>query len=69
MFIESPHSYLMGYDPEDVKKGGNGYIPISLQYNDYTATSARETSIAGGDPFEAFTNRSYKNKTAHTINK
>lgn len=69
VFIESPHSYLMGYDPEDVKKGGNGYIPISLQYNDYTATSARETSIAGGDPFEEFTNRSYKNKTAHTINK
>lgn len=69
VFIESPHSYLMGYDPEDVKKGGNGYIPISLQYNDYTATGARETSIAGGDPFEEFTNRSYKNKTAHTINK
>ncbi len=69
VFIESPHSYLMGYDPEDLKKGGNGYIPISLQYNDYTATGARETSIAGGDPFEEFTNRSYKNKTAHTINK
>lgn len=69
VFIESPHSYLMGYDPEDVKKGGNGYIPISLQYNDYTATGARETSIAGGDPFEEFINRSYKNKTAHTINK
>lgn len=69
VFIESPHSYLMGYDPEDLKKGGNGYIPISLQYNDYTATNARETSIAGGDPFEEFTNRSYKNKTAHTINK
>lgn len=69
VFIESPHSYLMGYDPEDLKKGGNGYIPISLQYNDYTATNARETSIAGGDPFEEFTNRSYKNKMAHTINK
>lgn len=69
VFIESPHSYLMGYDPEDLKKGGNGYIPISLQHNDYTATGARETSIAGGDPFEEFTNRSYKNKTAHTINK
>lgn len=69
VFIESPHSYLMGYDPEDLKKGGNGYIPISLQYNDYTATGARETSIAGGDPFEEFTNRSYKHKTAHTINK
>lgn len=69
VFMESPHSYLMGYDPADLQKGGNGYIPISLQYDDYTAEQARETSIAGGDPFEPFTNRSYKGKTAHTINK
>lgn len=68
VFMESPHSYLMGYDPEDVRKGGNGYIPISLQYKDYTAEHARAVSIAGGDPFEPFTNRSYKGKTAHTIN-
>lgn len=69
VFIESPHSYLMGYDPDDVKRGGNGYIPISLQYADYTATHAREHSLAGGDPFEPFTDRSYRNKTAHTINR
>lgn len=69
VFIESPHSYLMGYDPDDVKKGGNGYIPISLQYNDYTAVNARETSIAGGDPFEDFTNRSYRGKSTHTTNR
>ena len=68
VFIESPHSYLMGYDPQDVEKGGNGYIPISLQYSDYTATHARKHSIAGGDPFESFTDRSYQGKTAHTIN-
>lgn len=68
VFIESPHSYLMGYDPQDVEKGGNGYIPISLQYSDYTATHARKHSIAGGDPFEAFTDRSYQGKTARTIN-
>lgn len=68
VFIESPHSYLMGYDIEDVKKGGNGYIPISLQYNDYVAENAREHSIAGGDPFEDFTDRSYKGKKARTIN-
>lgn len=68
VFIESPHSYLMGYDPSDAEKGGNGYIPISLQYADYTATHARERSIAGGDPFERFTDRSYRGKTAHTIN-
>lgn len=63
VFIESPHSYLMGYDVE------KGYIPISLQYSDYTATEAREHSIAGGDPFEDFTDRNYRGKTAHTINK
>ena len=69
VFIESPHSYLMGYDPADLQRGGNGYIPISLQYADYTATHARPHSIAGGDPFEAFTDRSYRGKTAHTINR
>ena len=30
----------------------NGYFPISLQYGDYTATDARDVSIAGGDPME-----------------
>lgn len=68
VFIESPHSYLMGYDPEDAAKGGNGYIPISLQYADYTADYARERSIAGGDPNERSADRSYRGKTAHTIN-
>lgn len=69
VFIESPHSWLMGYAPDDLKRGGNGYIPISLQYGDYTATHAREHSIAGGDPFETFTDRSYRGKTTHTINR
>lgn len=69
VFIESPHSWLMGYDAEDLKQGGNGYIPISLQYDDYTATHARPHSIAGGDPFESFTDRSYRNKKTHTINR
>ena len=67
VFIQNP-SATIGYDKEDVKNGGNGYIPISLQYGDYSATEARETSIAGGDPMENFTNRSYKNKTAKTSN-
>jgi beta-glucosidase len=39
-----------------------------LQYNEYTATDARETSIAGGDPLENFTNRTYKNKTVKAAN-
>ena len=54
---------------DDVKSGGNGYLPISLQYNDYTATAARQTSIAGGDPYENFTNRSYRGKSTSTVNR
>lgn len=66
-FISSPNSGI-GYSAEDVKKGGNGYLPISLQYNEYKATDARAVSIAGGDPLESFTNRSYKDKTVKAIN-
>ena len=68
VFIQNPQATI-GYDKADVAKGGNGYVPISLQYNDYTATEARDVSIAGGDPLEDFTNRSYKNKTTQTANK
>jgi beta-glucosidase len=57
-----------GYDRADVAAGGNGYVPISLQYGPYTATHARATSLAGGDPLEAFTNRSYRGKTASVSN-
>lgn len=57
-----------GYDSEDAKKGGTGYVPISLQYNEYTAKTARDPSIAGGDPLEKFTNRTYKNKKSKAIN-
>ncbi|MGD2135318.1 MAG: glycoside hydrolase family 3 N-terminal domain-containing protein [Gemmatimonadales bacterium] len=57
-----------GYDQADVAAGGNGYVPISLQYSPYTATDARATSIAGGDPLESFTNRSYRGKTVTTAN-
>jgi beta-glucosidase len=67
VFIESPKSGI-GYDSADVRAGGNGYVPISLQYGDYTATEARETSIAGGDPLEKSTNRSYKGKSVKTTN-
>src|SRR5512133_3412978 len=65
--IESPNSGS-GYDPADVKKGGNGYVPISLQYKPYKAVDARDVSIAGGDPLEKFTNRTYKNKTVTPAN-
>ena len=53
----------IGYDPEDRARGGNGYLPISLQYTPYTALSARSPSLAGGDPAEDFSDRSYRGKT------
>lgn len=65
-FIESPIS--VGYSPEDRKCGGNGYVPITLQYRPYTATESRAHSIAGGDPLEAFSDRGYKGKTNTAAN-
>jgi len=67
VFISSPNSGL-GYNKDDLKNGGNGYLPISLQYGEYTATDARDQSIAGGDKFESFTNRTYKGKKVKAIN-
>lgn len=67
VFIQNPAGSI-GYDKADLEKGGNGYLPISLQYGDYTATDAREKSIAGGDPMENFSNRSYKGKSVKTAN-
>ena len=66
--IEEP-SAGFGYSTADVKSGGNGYVPYSLQYDDYTADHARGVSIAGGDPMEKFTNRSFKGKTVKTYNR
>ena len=71
-----------GYDTTDKAEGGTGYVPISLQYNDYTATTAREVAIAS-DPGKAFLNttsgevvyidtvenRSYLGKSTTTSNK
>jgi beta-glucosidase len=70
VFVSSP-SGGAGYDADDLKNGGNGYVPITLQYGAYTAADAREHSIAAGDPVEpGITNRSYKGKsiTAANIN-
>ena len=58
----------VGYDENDLEQGGNGYVPISLQYSPYKAVAARDESLAGGSPFEDFTNRSYKGKTVKTNN-
>ncbi len=67
VFVDSPKSGW-GYSQEDADNGGNGYVPISLQYKPYTAEFARETSLAG-DPRETdVLNRSYKGKTVATHN-
>ncbi len=67
VFIESPNTGN-GYSAEDAKSGGTGYLPISLQYGEYTANDARDPSIAGGDKFEKFTNRTYKGKSVKATN-
>jgi beta-glucosidase len=69
VFVKGPVSGV-GYDAEDRKKGGNGYVPISLQYGPYTAEYARAQSMAAGDPVidPTITNRSYKGKTVNTPN-
>ena len=60
VFVDSPRS--SGYDPQ------KGYIPISLQYGEYTAMNSRQISIAGGDPLEYSSNRSYLGKKSFTQN-
>lgn len=70
VFVSNPKSEHGGYSLIDRKSGGNGYIPISLQYDPYTATGARENSIAAGDPVidPTITNRSYNGKSTRTSN-
>lgn len=65
VFVSSPQDAGGGYSVADRKKGNNGYVPISLQYGTYTATEAREKSIAAGDALvdPTIKDRSYKNKT------
>ena len=69
VFVKSPDGGV-GYDKEDKAKGGNGYVPISLQYGPYTEEYARAQSIAAGDPVvdPSVTNRSYKGKTVTASN-
>ncbi|SFQ34615.1 glycoside hydrolase family 3 protein [Flavobacterium akiainvivens] len=70
VFVRNPQSKEGGYSAVDRKEGGNGYVPISLQYGTYTATTAREQSIAAGDAVidPTITNRSYKGKTTTASN-
>lgn len=67
VFVDSPIGNN-GFNSEDLQNGGSGYEPISLQYRPYTAKSARQVSIAGGDPREKSTNRSYNGKSVSTAN-
>ena len=66
VFVESPLSDC--YSQADVEAGGNGYLPIQLQYRPYTADTAREHSIARGDFRERDCDRSYRGKTNHSRN-
>jgi len=68
VFIGSP-SGGSGYDAAAAQAGGSGYVPISLQYGPYTATEARERSLAAGDPSEPYVhNRSYRGKSVRSGN-
>lgn len=65
VFVESPWSD--GYSDADLADGGNGYVPISLQWRPYVADTAREESIASGDFRESF-DRGYRGKTGRCAN-
>ena len=68
VFIAGPKTYW-GYDIDEAKGGtGNGYYPVSLQYGPYLAKTARSVSLAGGDPFETSTNRTYRGKSVTAMN-
>ena len=60
VFVESPLCDC--YTQEDLDKGGNGYLPITLQYRPYKAEAARPHSIAKGDFRENDCDRTYLNK-------
>lgn len=69
VMVKSPEGGV-GYDKRDREIGGNGYVPISLQYEPYTAYHAREKSLAAGDPVidPDVKDRSYRNKTFTSTN-
>lgn len=72
VFVSSPYKNNNGggYDISDRLAGGNGYVPISLQYGRYTATTARRQSIAAGDPVidPEIKDRSYYGKSTVVSN-
>ena len=70
VFVRNPQSKEAGYSETDRENGGNGYLPISLQYETYTATTARAHSIAAGDPVidPEIKDRSFKGKSSTSSN-
>jgi len=69
IMINSPYNFSVqsGFDVADLDKGGNGYVPITLQYGKYTALHAREKSIAY-ESHESELTRSYKGKSSMAKN-
>ena len=65
--IKTPIGHWGYITPESDDKEGH-YQPISLQWSPYTATAAREVSLAGGDPTESSANRSYRGYTEISSN-
>jgi beta-glucosidase len=64
VMIQSPGSgRKAGYDRSDLDKGGNGFLPVTLQYGPYTAEYARDPSIAGDPREKDVMNRTYRGKT------
>ncbi|MCU4156433.1 glycoside hydrolase family 3 C-terminal domain-containing protein [Carboxylicivirga sp. A043] len=64
VMMNSPYNLQIrsGFDITDFENGGNGYVPITLQYKEYTAHAARERSLAF-DSNEHEATRSYKGKS------
>ena len=57
-----------GYSEEKAKSGDSGFLPVSLQYGPYTATEARDPSLAGDSREGDVLNRTYKNKSVTASN-
>lgn len=66
--IKTPYGNWGYVTPDEDPQGEGHYNPISLQWGPYTAEYAREVSLAGGDPYEASDNRSYRGYTERSSN-
>ncbi|MTB53747.1 beta-glucosidase [Lewinella sp. W8] len=70
VFITDPQNgRTAGYNAELAESGDNGFLPISLQYDDYRATEARDPSLAGDAREGDVLNRTYRNKLASVSNR